>query len=109
MANVHNDPMQFLAEAGIVGFGVIIAILVVVIRPAVGGYFWRKPALLFSSFGLLCVAVQSLIDLPFRSPAVLYCWLAILGGVSRLATPTTRSASTDDSARGGGDFSAHKC
>lgn len=32
-ANVHNDHLQFLAEHGLVGFGMMLAILVLLIRP----------------------------------------------------------------------------
>ncbi len=91
-ANVHNDPLQFLAEFGAVGgiamCGIVFALAHAVFRrrrtfPS----FWILPAM-----GIALVALQSLIDLPFRSPAVLYLWLAILIGLGRMSAVRNESA-----------------
>jgi peptidoglycan/LPS O-acetylase OafA/YrhL len=37
------------------------------------------PGLALAGVGLLAVLFHSLIDLPFRSPAILYAWLAVAG------------------------------
>ena len=39
-ANVHNDHLQFLAEHGLVGYGLMLALLVILIRPIVSQ--WRR-------------------------------------------------------------------
>jgi O-antigen ligase len=88
-ANVHNDPLQFLAEFGLVGGGAIFAIVAVLVADA-----WRRragasPMWVLPLLGVAVVAGQSLIDLPFRSPAVLALWVIILGGVPR-ALPEAR-------------------
>ena len=87
-ANVHNDPVQFLAEFGLVGSlalaGVVLTLLISVVRTGAG---W-PPIILFPLLGVGLVGLQSLIDLPFRSPAVLYLWLASLAGAARALRPT---------------------
>ncbi len=92
-ANVHNDYLQFLAEHGIVGFGLIVAIVVLLIWPI--GSAWKalvqsvrflpakdqppRPVQIFvlpaPVFCILlagtAVFVHAFGDCPFRSPAVL--------------------------------------
>lgn len=77
-ANVHNDALQFLAEFGAVGAGLMAGTVLVLLVPALKERPWRKPLPLIVLLGLGATAVQSMIDLPFRSPAILYSWLAIL-------------------------------
>lgn len=94
--NVRNDPMQFLAEHGLIGFGLMLAAVSVLIVPffrrlwhahetqALGrigdvSLFFRLSPIAVTLFtGVLLVAAYSLIDLPFRSPAVLITWVAFL-------------------------------
>jgi hypothetical protein len=91
-ANVHNDPVQFLAEFGAVGAGllaaVVVALLAAVVRSGVG---W-PPLVLFPVLGAGLIGLQGLIDLPFRSPAVLYLWLACLAGAARVLRPARIAA-----------------
>ena len=92
-ANVHNDHLQFLMEHGLVGFGLMLAILVILIRPIVKQ--WRglvqalrfkkgkdlppKPLLIFALpapvFFILVAAfavmIHAFCDCPLRSCAVL--------------------------------------
>lgn len=83
-ANVHLDALQFLAEFGIIGFGLLGFILLVMVVNAM-----RAPPVkeiyLFSGIGLSLVLVHSLIDIPFRSPGVMYHWLAVLALMPKLA------------------------
>jgi hypothetical protein len=86
-ANVHNDPVQFLAEFGLWGAGAMAAVVVILLAGA-----WRvragwPPIFLLPLMGLVLVWMQSLIDLPFRSPAVVNLWLIALAGVARVAAP----------------------
>ena len=102
-SNVHNDYMQFLAEHGVVGFGAMVAIAVLLLMPIVSA--WKrlvrsarfskgksappKPVQLFAGpapvFILLTAEVASLIhafgDCPFRSPAVLMLFYIILAAL----------------------------
>jgi O-antigen ligase len=85
-ANVHCDPVQFLAEHGWVGFGLMSAGLGTVL------YRWRrlrdwrfKGLPLMTLTGCAVVLLHSLIDLPFRCPTVLWLWLFLLAAVPLLA------------------------
>lgn len=81
-ANVHCDFLQFLAEFGLVGFGLLLGALGVLLRDAFDrrrcsrGAFWSM-----GMAGLALVVVFSAIDLPFRSPAILYLWVAMLAAM----------------------------
>jgi hypothetical protein len=86
-ANVHNDPAQFLAEFGLVG-GACMAGVVGLLALAA----WRQrhphvPLWWMPLLGCALVGGQSLIDLPFRSPAVLALWLLMLAGSARVIPP----------------------
>lgn len=92
-ANVHNDPLQFLVEFGVVGAGLLLSTVVVLIVPIVRSLqkirkpeagdarFWPMKipplgAVLLA--GLAMTLVHSLADLPFRSPAILWTWFVLL-------------------------------
>jgi len=85
-ANVHNDPLQFLAEFGLVGFlamsGGLLCLFVPIWRKGIR--FIGKPWVLYPLLGLTVVFMHSLVDLPFRSPAILYHWLVILVAIPYL-------------------------
>jgi O-antigen ligase len=79
-ANVHNDPLQFLAEFGVVGGG-LMALVVICLLVRIGACGWeeiRRPGMLCPLVGAALTLLHSLVDLPFRSPAVLYLWLTVL-------------------------------
>lgn len=86
-ANVHNDPMQFLAEFGVVGFGAMATVVILLARRAWRPRMRLPPLVLLPLLGCALVGLQSLIDLPFRSPAVLALWLVLLAGAGRVWTP----------------------
>ncbi|MCL1919991.1 MAG: O-antigen ligase family protein [Kiritimatiellaeota bacterium] len=95
--NVHNDSLQFLAEQGVVGYGLMVAFAVTLF----GSMAWQvlaycrakralaksrklKPGNCFYLTSPVTVAVwagttatvcHSFGDLPFRSPAILVMWL----------------------------------
>lgn len=90
-ANAHNDPLQFLAEFGTVGAGlmaiVVMTMLIPLFRRSADGRrpSWSDPVVFFALLGALLVWLHSLIDLPFRSPAVLVMWTMVLAGAGELA------------------------
>ena len=90
-ANVHNDALQFLAEFGGVGAGLMAATVLVLLVPALKERPWQKPLPLIALLGLGATALHSMIDLPFRSPAILYSWLAILAILPSMASSTDPS------------------
>ena len=101
--NVHNDYLQFLAEHGIVGLGLLVAIVLMTVLPL--GRTWRalielyrftppkeqppQPIQIFvipaPVFCILLTAVATLIhafgDCPLRSPAVLSLFLVSLATI----------------------------
>ena len=97
-ANVHNDSLQFLAEQGAVGYGLMVLCVLVLVVPLVWQAFkvcrklaatgesdkaaakpvwlYRLPPELVALFvGTAATVCHSLGDLPFRSPAVLTVWV----------------------------------
>jgi O-antigen ligase len=105
MANLHNDPVQFLAEFGIVGGGLMAAVAVLLVRRIVRAPHWRRPLVVLPLAGAALTVAHSLIDLPFRCPAVLYAWLAILAALpaalrAHTSAPRPRNTSHGDGARG---------
>jgi O-antigen ligase len=116
-ANVHNDPLQFLCEHGVVGMGLILATAVILIvpifmrlkaaiRPPGGEEFAEKPFIIRVSplvwalmGGTFCVFLYSLVDLPFRSPAVLYPWAVCLATASGMIPRLKWRAAGADASR----------
>jgi hypothetical protein len=95
-ANVHNDILQFLTEHGAVGLGLMLGAVAVLLH-SVGrrlrvahvthadGWVTEQwlllrisPLTVFLLAGTAITFLQCLIDLPFRSPAVLVSWTVFL-------------------------------
>ena len=83
-ANVHNDPIQFLAEFGLAGMACMIVAAGALVAPLAGHAVRRGSVYTLTCAGLGLVVVFSLIDLPFRCPAILWTWVAILAALPRL-------------------------
>ena len=101
--NVHNDYLQFLVEHGIVGFGLLVAAVMMLFWPigrAWGGLlkmtkFMKKrdlPAKPVAIFVLpapafciliaeICVLIHAFGDCPFRSPAIMTLFLVSLAAI----------------------------
>lgn len=95
-ANVHNDFLQFLAEHGAVGLGLMLGAVAVLWIPIVrrlwiahasGHDGWMgdpwllfriSPLTVFLLAATLVTFLHSLIDLPFRSPAIVLGWTIAL-------------------------------
>ncbi len=101
--NVHNDYLQFLAEHGLVGFGCLVALVVLLLWPL--GRMWKalmmtirftppkqqpaKPHAIFiipaPVFCILMTAlatfIHGFVDCPLRSPAVLTLFFVSLAAI----------------------------
>lgn len=95
-ANVHNDAVQFLAEHGVVGFGLMLGAVAVLLVPVFRRlrvahvtnadgwsgepwlFFRVSPITILLLTGTALTFLESLIDLPFRSPAILVTWCIAL-------------------------------
>jgi hypothetical protein len=84
MADVHCDPLQFMVEFGVVGAGLLVVALAELTVPLFGPGLNRGAVFTMTCSGLALVAVLSLIDLPFRCPAVLWTWTAMLAALPKL-------------------------
>ena len=85
-ANVHVDALQFLAEFGAVGMGLLLAALGAMVRDVLAPRCSRHDAFCaMAAAGLLLTMVFSLVDIPFRCPAILYTWVALLATLPMLA------------------------
>lgn len=93
-ANVHCDILQFLAEFGVIGFGLMLTAvtsLVLSLFPLPLGErarvrvsaTSRDPLWVMGVIGLSLVLIFSLIDLPFRCPAILCTWVVILAALPK--------------------------
>lgn len=101
--NVHNDHLQFLAEHGLVGFGALVALVLLLVWPV--GRVWHKlakqarfttgknrpprptqifamPAAVFCMFvPVIASLIHAFGDCPFRSPAVLTLFFIVLAAM----------------------------
>ena len=92
-ANVHNDPLQFLVEFGVAGSGLLLLTVSILLVPIVRQLrkirkpeawdlrFWpmKIPPLGVALLaGPVVTLGYSLVDLPFRSPAILWIWFVSL-------------------------------
>lgn len=96
-ANVHNDFFQFLAEFGLVGMTLLAFVFLpaglrllksAFIPPEWDESLWGDPYRFSAAFGLLLMIAHSMIDLPFRSPAVFMHGAMILA-IASLPSPVT--------------------
>ncbi len=81
-ANVHADLLQFLAEFGVVGTGLLLAALGAMIREVLAVHQCRHNAFcVMGAASLVLTILFSFIDIPFRCPAILYIWVALLAAM----------------------------
>lgn len=84
-ANAHNDAMQFLAEFGVVGFGLLAVAVGLLAWPVFRHGGLRREIISFPALGIVMALAQSMIDLPFRCPAVLSAWFILLAAAGEYA------------------------
>jgi O-antigen ligase len=83
-ANVHCDFLQFLAEFGVIGFGLLLGAMGVMAFEVVRGASRRDSLWVMGVVGLFLVGIFSAIDLPFRCPAILYTWVVVLAALPKM-------------------------
>jgi O-antigen ligase len=100
-ANVHNDFFQFLCEFGLLGISLLTLVFLPpllsvrkrLFRPAhLDNSFWADPFRVCLAGGLLLMLAHSMIDLPFRNPAVFTHGALFLAWIG--ATPSVESVWT---------------
>lgn len=84
-ANTHNDLLQFLSEFGIAGMALLGGVIAIMAAPMVNNAraIIQSPRVFFCLLGLVLVMIHSSVDLPFRSPAVLFLWALTLALAGR--------------------------
>lgn len=76
--------MQFLLEFGIAGCALLAAALAALLAPLFRKTVARGAVLALTGAGLALVVAFSLIDLPFRCPAILWTWVTVLAALPKL-------------------------
>ena len=86
-ANIHNDPLQFAVEFGAVGGLLMAGVFILLVKPALACLQGcSDPLARYNMLGCGLLFVYSFMDLPFRSPAILYAWIVMLSSAPALAS-----------------------
>ena len=76
--NAHNDGLQFLAEYGVVGVGLMLAAVLSLILPAITRLRRMRLWMWVMVVGLVGTVVHSCVDFVFQSPSIIYLWLGVV-------------------------------
>jgi O-antigen ligase len=88
----HNDYVQFLAEMGLIGVGLLLAILACTLRHLLKQRVFLRPHLVFILMALLVTAAHAWVDFQFHNPAILFLWCASAALAARWAELEARNA-----------------
>lgn len=88
----HNDYVQLLAELGLIGAGILAAMLACGARHLLRQRAYLRPHLMFIVLALVVTAAHAWIDFQFHNPAILVLWCASAALVGRWAEFESRSA-----------------
>ena len=72
----HNDYVQLLAELGLVGAGIVLAMLACGLRHLLRNRVYTRPHLMFVVLALVITAAHAWMDFQFHNPAILMLWCA---------------------------------
>jgi O-antigen ligase len=92
----HNDYVQFLAEMGLIGVGLLSAILICALRHLLKQRVFERPHLLFILMALLVTAVHAWVDFQFHNPAILFLWCIAAAIAARWAELEARNTQRAD-------------
>ena len=98
MGNVHNDPLQFLAEFGVIGGSLLAAVVIILAVSVCRSGVWRRTFAPIPLLGLVTIFLYSLMDIPFRCPAVLYAWLVVIAAMPGFMLSDREYKTGDDGA-----------
>lgn len=87
----HNDYVQLLAELGLIGAGIVFAMLVAGLRHCWRHRVWKRPHLVFILLGLAVTAAHAWVDFQFHNPAILVLWCASAALAGRWAEVESRT------------------
>lgn len=94
----HNDYVQFLAEMGLIGATLVLAMLACALRHFLKQRALSRPHLVFILLALFMTAVHAWVDFQFHNPAILFLWCISAALAARWAelearnTPQARPA-----------------
>lgn len=91
--HAHNDYLEFLIELGVVGTLLLFSIPGYFFWVIVRSPRWKDPVTLILLAGLGSTMAHALIDFPFRNPAVLTTWFALLAITAKRCSQSTPSSS----------------
>lgn len=86
----HNDYVQLLAELGLIGASLILAMLACGVRHLMKLRVYARPHLMFIVLALVITAAHAWVDFQFHNPAILFLWCAsaaLLGRWAELESP----------------------
>ena len=86
----HNDYVQLLAELGLIGASIVLAMLVCGVRHLLKQRAYLRPHLMFVVLGLVITAAHAWVDFQFHNPAILFLWCASAALVGRWAELESR-------------------
>lgn len=81
----HNDYVQLIAELGLIGSAIVLAMFGCAIGHLVRQHFWLKPHLVFLVLALFITAAHAWMDFQSHNPAILFLWCASAMLVGRWA------------------------
>jgi len=79
----HNDYVQFLAEMGLIGVTMVLAMLACGLRHLIRARVWLKPHLMFMLLALVITTAHAWVDFQFHNPAILLLWCCSAVLISR--------------------------
>lgn len=91
----HNDYVQLLAELGLIGAGIILAIIACGVRHLLRQRAYARPHLLFIVLALVITAAHAWVDFQFHNPAILFLWCASAALLGRWAELESRRAAAN--------------
>jgi O-antigen ligase len=81
----HNDYVQVLAELGLVGVGILLAMIAAGVRHLRRQRIHLRPHLLLMILAMAVTAIHAWVDFQFHNPAILLLWCASAALIGRWA------------------------
>ena len=75
--HTHNDFLEYCAEFGIIGSGILLIALFAGAAGMLRVHFWENPASLLISAGLILTLAHCWVDFNFYNPAILISWCVL--------------------------------